>query len=168
LRYSVETEPLGTGGAIRHAVEKIRSPDVLVLNGDTFVELDHAAMMTAHQRARARLTVATHPVEDAGRYGTLEIRNGLIHSFREKGRAGAGMINAGIYALSKNALAGISLRGAFSFEYDFLMPHVAEMRPLAFPVQGVFIDIGVPEDYERAPGVLAPFGPCSEDSVWSP
>jgi D-glycero-alpha-D-manno-heptose 1-phosphate guanylyltransferase len=155
LRYSVETEPRGTGGGIRLAMEHVRASDFLVLNGDTYLEVNHAAMLSAHMRSGSRLTVAVHAVDDAGRFGTLAIEDGRIRGFREKGRSGPGAINAGVYVLSRELFSGYSLPSAFSFEADFLMPHVDGIGPLAFATEGIFIDIGVPEDYERAQHLLA-------------
>lgn len=154
LRYSVETEPLGTGGALRLALGQASAPEVFVLNGDTYVELDYAAMRLAHRSAKVALTVAVHGVADAGRYGALEVAEGRIRGFLEKGRGGPGLINAGVYLLSAGLLAGHDLPGVFSFETDFLMPYVHEIRPLAFATAGEFIDIGVPEDYARAQALL--------------
>jgi D-glycero-alpha-D-manno-heptose 1-phosphate guanylyltransferase len=155
LRYSVETEPLGTGGAIKLAMEQVDTTTVFVLNGDTYVELDYQAMLAAHNEAKAALTVAVHAVPDASRYGALDIVDGRIHGFLEKGCAGPGSINAGVYVLSRDLLTPYNLPRAFSFETDFLVPRVREIRPLAFRTQGIFIDIGVPEDYVRARDVLA-------------
>jgi D-glycero-alpha-D-manno-heptose 1-phosphate guanylyltransferase len=154
LRYSVETEPLGTGGAMRLAMEHVRTPTVFALNGDTYLELDYGAMLAAHDQAGASLTVAVHAVPDAGRYGALDIDDGRLRGFFEKGRPGPGMINAGAYLLRRELLDRYSLTRAFSFETDFLVPHVKEIKPLAFPTQGIFIDIGVPDDYARAQKIL--------------
>lgn len=162
LRYSVETEPLGTGGAIRFALEQTQAPQVFVLNGDTYLDLDYQAMLGAHLREGANLSVAVQGVPDTGRYGALDIEDGRIKGFFEKGRAGAGMINAGVYLLARNLLDRYRLPSVFSFEADFLMPHVREISPLAFEARGVFIDIGVPDDYLRAQellgSTLAPHG----------
>lgn len=166
LRYSVEDVPLGTGGAIRRAMTQIGAADFLVLNGDTWLDVDHAAMLAAHVRARSRLTVAVHAVDDAARFGALDIDGSRIRSFREKGRGGPGSINAGVYALSGDIFANRTLPAAFSFETDFLVPHVGDIAPLAFPADGLFIDIGVPEDYERAQRLLAPrLGSGSDSGV---
>jgi D-glycero-alpha-D-manno-heptose 1-phosphate guanylyltransferase len=161
LRYSVETEPLGTGGAIRLALGQADSPQTFVLNGDTYAEVDYASMLLAHRTAAVALTVAVHEVADVGRYGALDVCDGRIRGFLEKGRGGPGMINAGVYLLSTGLLAGYDLPGAFSFETDFLMRYVHDLRPLAFATGGTFIDIGVPEDYARAQALLASRAPAA-------
>jgi D-glycero-alpha-D-manno-heptose 1-phosphate guanylyltransferase len=154
LRYSVETELLGTGGAMMLAMEQASASPVFVLNGDTYLELDYAAMLAAHGRAHAALTIAVHAVPDAGRYGALDIADGRIRGFVEKGRPGPGSINAGVYILARDLLHRYPMPGKFSFETDLLVPHVTDIKPCAFPTPGVFIDIGVPEDYARAQTLL--------------
>jgi D-glycero-alpha-D-manno-heptose 1-phosphate guanylyltransferase len=155
LRYSVENVPLGTGGAIQAAWRLAPSADVVVLNGDTFLEVDYSAMLDAHRTADAELTMAVREVADAGRYGALVLEAGRVRGFQEKGRHGPGCINAGVYVLSPRLRARFPNRETFSFEQDVLVAEVAALRPLAFPTTGRFIDIGIPADYERANTVLA-------------
>jgi len=135
-------------------MEHVDTPAVFVLNGDIYLELDYGAMLAAHDRANATLTVAVHAVPDASRYGALDIDDGRIRGFIEKGRPGPGSINAGVYLLSRELLNRNALSRTFSFETDFLVPHVKEIRPLAYRTQGKFIDIGIPEDYARAQQIL--------------
>jgi len=150
LRYSVEAEPLGTGGAIRLASERIGPNDVFVLNGDTYLELDFRAMLAAHMHAGASLTMAICRVSDVARYGALEIGDGIVRRFHEKGPSGPGWINGGTYVLGPGLRDRFPAQMAFSLEQDVLAPQVTEVRPLAFPADGIFIDIGVPEDFARA------------------
>lgn len=158
LRYSVENTPLGTGGAIRLAVDQVTDLPVFVLNGDTYLELDYLAMLHAHQRTHASLSVAVSSVPDVSRYGALELEEDLIRGFLEKGRVGPGFINAGVYLLSSEILQQIPADEPFSFEQQLLVPSVREIRPLAFRTEGRFIDIGIPEDYQRAQQLFA--GKC--------
>jgi D-glycero-alpha-D-manno-heptose 1-phosphate guanylyltransferase len=160
LRYSKEDEPLGTGGAIRLAMDKTTAPHVFVLNGDTYLELDHQAMMRTHLEAQAGLTMAIKQVHDAGRYGALDIDDGRIRRFCEKGRNGPGAINAGAYLIDRDLLSRYPLPLSFSFEVDFLAPRVNEIRPVAFWTEGMFIDIGVPEDYAHAQELLGAERKC--------
>ena len=155
LRYSVEPEPLGTGGAIRLACDQASARDVFVLNGDTYLELDFRAMLDAHATAGAELSIAICEVPDAARYGALELAQGRVQRFLEKGQSGRGWINAGTYVLSPELRARLRPAGAFSFEHDLLVPAVRSIRPLAFRTSGRFIDIGIPEDYARAQEMLA-------------
>jgi D-glycero-alpha-D-manno-heptose 1-phosphate guanylyltransferase len=154
LRYSVESEPLGTGGAIRLACPLTSASDVFVVNGDTYLDLDYRAMLDAHLRADASLSMAVCSVPDAGRYGALELSDGRVCGFSEKGRSGPGWINAGVYILARRVGAHFPPQAAFSFEQDMLVPQVEVLQPLAYQAEGLFIDIGIPEDYARAQTLL--------------
>jgi D-glycero-alpha-D-manno-heptose 1-phosphate guanylyltransferase len=150
LVYSVEGEPLGTGGAIRLACGHVHARDVFVLNGDTYLELDYRAMLDAHVRAAAQLSLAVCEVPDVARYGALDVSEGIVRGFREKGQSGPGPINGGTYVLGAALRDRLPVRAAFSFEQDLLVPDVRTIQPLAFPATGLFIDIGIPEDYAKA------------------
>jgi len=155
LSYAVETHPLGTGGAIRLALEQTQAPELFVLNGDTYLALDYSAMLAHHRRHGARLTLAAQQVADTHRYGALALQGDRVIDFLEKGRSGPGLINGGTYLLEPGLFDDQALPEAFSFETDLLMPKVAELAPLAFITEGRFIDIGVPEDYARAQTLFA-------------
>jgi NDP-sugar pyrophosphorylase family protein len=155
LAYSIETEPLGTGGAVRLAWDRAGGQEVFALNGDTYAELDFRAMQAEHRRAGSSLTVAICYAADAARYGALELAGDRVRGFSEKGRSGPGWINAGTYLLAPGLRDFFPRQDAFSFERDLLARHVEAMRPLAFRSTGPFIDIGTPEDYVQAEGLLA-------------
>jgi len=157
LEYVVEEEPLGTGGAIRKALERASEKAVLVLNGDTFLDADYAAMLRFHQAEGSALTIAVTQQADASRYGRVRVEGNRIVGFEEKGRPGPGYINAGAYVLQTAIAWPAALGERFSFERDFLMPETSRLRPAAFEVEGFFLDIGVPEDLDRAQTELAQF-----------
>jgi D-glycero-alpha-D-manno-heptose 1-phosphate guanylyltransferase len=155
LAYSVEHEPQGTGGALRDALALGSGGETFVVNGDTWLDVDYRAMLSAHKRSEAQLTIAVHRVADVGRYGALELEGNRVRGFREKGESGAGWINGGIYVVGPALRACLRRDGAFSFEQDVLVPAVASIAPLAFRTAGQFIDIGIPDDYARARQILA-------------
>jgi D-glycero-alpha-D-manno-heptose 1-phosphate guanylyltransferase len=93
-------------------------------------------------------------VEDVGRYGAVELRDGRAVAFREKGETGPGWINAGCYFLSGKALAALPEIATFSFEREVLQPRAMAGEVAAFTATQGFIDIGVPEDYARAQGLF--------------
>jgi NDP-sugar pyrophosphorylase family protein len=154
LSYSVEAEPLGTGGAIRLAWPLASAMDVFVVNGDTYLEVDYRAMLDAHQSEQALLSMAVCHVDDAARYGGLEVRAGRVRGFHEKRRSGPGWINAGVYILARQLQPRFPTEGAFSFEQDILVQEVGTLLPVAFITPGLFIDIGIPDDYARAQTLL--------------
>ncbi|HXP75932.1 MAG TPA: nucleotidyltransferase family protein [Stellaceae bacterium] len=155
LLYAVEASPLGTGGALRHALALAGPGDepIWVLNGDSIVRLAHAEMWAAHEIRRSNplaLTMALVSTPDAGRYGTVETREGRVTQFNPTGGRGVGIINAGTYLLHRRIFEGGSLPPAFSFEADFLARSIDRLEIAAFATDGWFIDIGVPADYDRA------------------
>ena len=151
LQYAVEEQPLGTGGAILHALPLIDpSRPVFILNGDTFLKMDYRAMLVAHHQRGCSLSLALRHVEDCSRYGAVLLAQNTVVEFQEKGVPGPGLINAGVYVLHPRLFRGYQLPPQFSFETEFLYKHVAALNPQAFVVDDYFIDIGVPEDYARA------------------
>lgn len=148
--YSIETAPLGTGGAVRQACGMLQGEAVHVLNGDTFLRYDMRALEEVTCRAGADLGMALARVEDAARYGAVVSSDGRIEGFREKGESGSGYINAGSYFLTPAAIRSLPAELAFSFENLVLAPLTAAGRVCGFDATNGFIDIGVPEDYERA------------------
>ncbi len=155
LRYSVESEPLGTGGAIRLACDQAQVHHVFVLNGDTYLDLDFRAMMEAHVRRGAQLSMAICYVSEARRYGALECDGEIVQRFFEKGRPGPGWINGGTYVLGPELRTRLQSQGAFSFEHDLLAREIAAIRPAVFRATGLFIDIGIPADFARAQTLVA-------------
>ena len=145
ISYAVEEEPLGTGGGIRLALTKCREDRVIVLNGDTFFNVDLKALTFA-----APVTLALKPMRDFDRYGAVDLAGGLVTGFHEKTACTEGLINGGVYALVRSRLDLAFYPGRFSFEKDLLEP-LAAARLVAGQVQeGYFIDIGIPADYTRA------------------
>lgn len=157
LDYAIESLPLGTGGAIRQSLALAETENVLVLNGDTFLHADYEAMLRFHSAQRAALTIAISHQPDIARYGGVLVEGTRIVGFEEKGRTGAGFINAGAYVIARGMQWPQALPEKFSFERDFLMPETARLAPAAYPVNGFFLDIGIPEDLDRAQTELAGF-----------
>jgi D-glycero-alpha-D-manno-heptose 1-phosphate guanylyltransferase len=157
LNYSIslEKEPLGTGGAIKLACEKIKSKDVLICNGDTLYKIDCKALIRFHKEKNATCTLSLKPMTNFDRYGVVEISgDGSIHSFREKQFYSEGLINGGLYALNANEFLQEDLPEKFSFEKDYLEKFILlENKKLKFYgliQDAYFIDIGIPKDFEKA------------------
>ncbi len=154
LAYVVEDTPLGTGGAIRLASEICTQDHFFVFNGDTYLDLEAHSVEQQWQTRRNPIVVAKL-VPDTTRYGRLAIQDGHITDFIEKGVGEPGFINAGCYVLATDALAHFPLKFPFSIESGYLVPEVARATVEAFVTEGTFIDIGIPEDYERAQALLS-------------
>lgn len=151
ILYSEEEEPIGTGGAIRKALSLAHSQDVFVLNGDTFFEIDLSSFYSFHQKYTSSLSVALKPMLDFSRYGNVEVDSQrLITAFREKQYCKKGQINGGIYLIQKDAMSLQDLPERFSFEIEVLQKSVLSKAVYGCIYDCYFIDIGIPEDYERA------------------
>jgi D-glycero-alpha-D-manno-heptose 1-phosphate guanylyltransferase len=150
LRYSVEHQPLGTGGAIKHAMDQLGWENALVANGDTLLKTDPLVFGHFAALHSMDVVIALKPVADAERYGRVRIsENSRIVAFEEKGENGPGLINAGLYWVSRHVLAKPN-RSSFSFEYDVLSTHTNGLRIAGIETDAYFIDIGIPDDLERA------------------
>lgn len=150
VRNVVEPELLGTGGAIGYALDALGLDEVLVANGDTYLDGNLSAMTVPLDRDSGELLrMAVVHVPDRARFGGVEMAgSGIVTGFVEKGRTSAGFINAGLYRLRRATLPG-SRAGAYSLETE-VMPDLLRRGALrAHPIDGRFIDIGVPDDYSR-------------------
>ncbi|HVM87993.1 MAG TPA: nucleotidyltransferase family protein [Puia sp.] len=148
---SVESEPLGTGGAIRLACMKANSKTILVLNGDTFFKIKLNKLAEFHDSCDAHCTLSLKPMQKFERYGVVELsENQSIKKFREKKYYQKGLINGGVYALRSAEFLEENLPEKFSFEKEYLEKFYAERRMFGVIQDEYFIDIGIPEDYEKA------------------
>ncbi|NLP61662.1 nucleotidyltransferase family protein [Paraburkholderia sacchari] len=152
--HVVESEPLGTGGAIRQALARCEADHVFIFNGDTYLALEAAEIEACWQTWHEPIVVA-RAVPDTARYGRVEMEAGRFTQFSEKGTAGPGLINAGCYVFPRDLLDAFSVGVPFSLETDFLASAVKQQAFRLFVTEGMFIDIGVPADYLRAQTDLA-------------
>lgn len=157
IEISLEHEPLGTGGAILHALEKLSTETLLVLNGDSFFDLSLPSFYEFHQIKNGDLSIACREVEDASRYGKVEIDTASrITAFSEKSPlAQKGWINGGIY-LAKRSLFSSWPKGPYSLERE-MFPALLKMNLFAYPHAGAFIDIGTDSSYWEAQKILKPW-----------
>jgi D-glycero-alpha-D-manno-heptose 1-phosphate guanylyltransferase len=152
ISYCVESEPLGTGGAMKLALEEASEAEVVVLNGDTYTDVDLLDLMREFDSAGADLAVAVTYLNTIARYGAIVIdeKSNTITDFDEKQGLAAGHINAGVYCLRRDIFVKYSGPAKFSFERDFLPKELGMLRAIAFRGVRAFIDIGVPADYMLA------------------
>ena len=150
LRYSIESEPLGTGGAVANALKAEGDDSVLVLNGDTFLNIDYAAFLRWYQQDPTQLAMVLRAVPDVSRYGSVLVTNGRVTNLGEKGRVGPGLINAGVYVVQHGIFEKFGFSGKFSLEADFFQQYLKVFTARAFMTDAYFIDIGIPVDFDRA------------------
>lgn len=154
IAYAIEDNPLGTGGAIRLAMEHCLADHFFVFNGDTFLDLEVHAVEAIWKEKKIPIIVGRE-VDDTSRYGRLIVASEMVRGFSEKGLSGRGIINAGCYILPRYILDSWPVNTPFSLESDYLAHAVTSESIAFYETKGTFIDIGVPEDFFRAQKILA-------------
>ena len=149
--HSTEPQPLGTGGAIRYALPLIKSDTVLIMNGDSFVNIDLKLYLEWFCQCDRQASLLLVKVSDTGRYGkVIADQDGQINAFEEKSPdAGAGWINAGIYMINRTLLESIPVATPYSLEHQFF-PKFIPHKIFGFFSSAKFIDIGTPDSFSRA------------------
>ena len=153
ISYAKEVEPMGTGGGIRLALQQCLTDNVLVLNGDSFFDVDLNLYYSKHISFNSDCSLALRKVDNASRYGTIKLDDSkVIKEFKEKDSVEQpGLINGGVYILNRKLfLNETEANVAFSIEKDFFEKRINELTFFGFEYQGYFIDIGIPEDYNKA------------------
>lgn len=149
LEFSIEDFPLGTGGALKKALNLIESEHVLVLNGDSYLSFSFSELWNFHLQTSADITLSAVFAKSANRYGLLEldIETTQILSFKEKSQESTqGLVNAGVYLMKKTIMDEFIFDGAFSLEKD-VFPKCISHKMYAHICTGPFIDIGTPESF---------------------
>ena len=150
ILYSIEAKPLGTGGGIKKSLTLVDSNDTFVVNGDTFFNIELDKLFSFHREKEAVLSIALKPLKHFDRYGSVEINeDGRIVGFKEKKYHESGLINGGIYLINKEFFVSLGLEEKFSFEKDLLERYYISHPFYGMTFKEYFIDIGLPEDYER-------------------
>lgn len=149
IDISRESEPLGTGGALRLACARTTSSHVLAVNGDTFAAWQPERLSLVAARRRAPVTVGLKRVTNTDRYGSVTMDGDKLVGFREKHAMSEGLVNSGLYLLETAAMPWPP-RVAFSFERDVLEPACVQGLLAGAILDGPFIDIGVPDAFAEA------------------
>jgi D-glycero-alpha-D-manno-heptose 1-phosphate guanylyltransferase len=151
ILFSREQTLLGTGGAIKRALHHVTTDDVMVFNGDSYVDFDFKKLIATHREESAIMTVVLKEVENPDRYGTAYLNSkSRITSFNEK-RSGVGkqFINTGVYILERKLFDLIEENKIVSLEKE-LIPVFIKQGIYGYVTHGKFIDIGIPETYIAA------------------
>ena len=150
IQYSVEEEPLGTGGGIKQAFDLITGP-AYVLNGDTFFGVNLHGFSDFYFERGSDMVLALKDLQNFDRYGTVQLNaESRITKFEEKKFLTEGLINGGVYFFDKSLFTKVETGQKFSFEKDVLEKYTRELKFTGKTFDGYFIDIGIPEDYNKA------------------
>jgi len=154
LVYSVETEPLGTGGAIKKAISYVKEKEVYIINGDTFFDVNLADLKLSDN---SKIKLSLKKMYDFNRYGCVEYdQTGLVTNFSEKSHREEGSINGGIYLAVTDIFDAFNMEEKFSFE-KFMEDNFKQLHIGTEVFNNYFIDIGIPDDYARAQVELKKF-----------
>jgi D-glycero-alpha-D-manno-heptose 1-phosphate guanylyltransferase len=146
--YVIEDEPLGTGGAIKKAIQEVKEENVLIINGDTYFNISVKELADLHFAKQAGCSIALKELFQFDRYGSVEINaDDRITAFKEKQFCENGYINGGIYLLKKNSFLQQNFDDKFSFEKEYLEKNTNDIAGRVF--SNYFIDIGIPEDFSK-------------------
>jgi len=154
LNYVIEEQPLGTGGAILKSLKEASGDNILIVNGDTWFPVDIKGMFRFHELNNAGITIALKEMVDFDRYGSVELSGSNVAAFREKEFCRVGLINGGVYTINKGFLISLELPEKFSFEKEILEKLAGDTKLCGFISDAPFIDIGIPDDYNRAASFL--------------
>ena len=150
LIYSKEPEPLGTAGALKLSLDYCSAEYLMVLNGDSFCDVDLPVFMNWHFLKSADCTILLTHVANSERFGFVKIdEDGRIEAFEEKGVARSGWINAGLYIMRREIIAAIPSNMMVSLERE-IFPQLIGEKFYGYKSHCSFIDIGTPESYENA------------------
>lgn len=156
ISFSIEDEPLGTGGAIRYAMRKLDSTHALILNGDSLFDVDLTAVDGFVSTTNEPI-IFGRQVDDVSRYGQILYEGSKMKGYLEKNGSGPGCVNGGVYVFHKNLLNDFEPNKKFSVEEAFFskIPHEQDANLIIS--DGYFIDIGIPESYAQAQLELLPY-----------
>jgi NDP-sugar pyrophosphorylase family protein len=158
IRYSIESTALGTGGAVRNAMDLMETDTALILNGDSYTDADLRSFLTDYRVAGSDVSVLVVHTDDRTDCGLVAVDSAKkVLAFREKqSTSGKQYINAGIYLASKQILNKIPAGIQVSLEAELFPRWLREGRHIiAFHHLGECIDIGTPERYRSAQLTLA-------------
>lgn len=151
ILFSLERELLGTGGAIKKAIQLTESEDILVLNGDSYAEVNIRDVIKEHRDINTLMTIVLKEVDNVGRFGSVKLdgEKRITHFEEKKDIVNPGLINAGIYLIKRKLFDDVQEDKVISLEKDIL-PGLIHKGIYGYIAKGKFIDIGIPETYKSS------------------
>ncbi|MEI6049294.1 MAG: nucleotidyltransferase family protein [Bacteroidota bacterium] len=154
IEYVIEENPLGTGGAVKYALQKTKGSDTLIINGDTYFPIDINDFYSFHINNNYLFSIALKQMQNFYRYGSVECYENTILKFNEKKFCSSGLINGGIYLVNRQYFDSKLLPVVFSLENEILEKEAGSSILKGLVFDHLFIDIGIPEDYSIAKTLL--------------
>jgi D-glycero-alpha-D-manno-heptose 1-phosphate guanylyltransferase len=154
IEYVIEEKPLGTGGAVSYSLQKTTTADTLIINGDTYFTIDLNKFFSFHSENKHLYSVALKRMQNFSRYGSVELKHDTIVRFNEKKFCSDGLINGGIYVINRKYFESKQIEGTFSLETEILEKEALSSQIKGLVFDDLFIDIGIPDDYNLAQSLL--------------
>lgn len=154
IEYVIEEKPLGTGGAVKFALQRTKEKNILVINGDTYFPIDLQKFFSFHIENNHQFSIALKRMKDISRYGSVECQENTIIKFNEKRISQDGLINGGIYLIDRQFMESKHLPEVYSLEKEILEKEAGSSVLKCMVFDDLFIDIGIPEDYHRAESIM--------------
>jgi len=154
VEYVIEEKPLGTGGAVISALQKTSDSNILILNGDTYFPIDLNKFYLSHVKNNYLFSIALKRMQNFSRFGSVECRENVVIKFNEKKFCSDGLINGGIYLVNRQFFELKKLPEVFSLEKEILEKEAGSSLLKGIIFDNLFIDIGIPEDYDKAGSFL--------------
>tara|TARA_A100001388_G_C28699083_1_gene465225 strand:+ start:407 stop:1111 length:705 start_codon:yes stop_codon:yes gene_type:complete len=154
--YSEEEIPLGTGGAVKFFSKRSNASQILVLNGDTLIDVSRSNFIKQIPQDFDAILGINY--RDTSRYGKLECdsNQNLIKILEKNNSSQPGLINSGTYLIQKSGISSFS-KDIFSLEKEYFPLRVSKRKIKTIIYEANFLDIGIPEDYYKAENFLNKF-----------
>ena len=150
LEYSIDKSKLGTGGAIKAALKMSKTENAFIINGDTFFGINFEKLYNVHINYSYDLTIASKEMKNFDRYGIIQTdKNGKVTEIKEKKYCKKGYIDGGIYLIKRSFFDSQKMNERFSLN-DYLSKNLNTKSIGSCHFNSPFIDIGTPEDYNKA------------------
>jgi len=154
ILYSIDHEAFGTGGSIKTALLHTREENVIIINGDTFFQVYLNDLLSIHIQNLNDITMSLKPMQNIDRYGSVKVDgSGRILSLKKQSQNTPGLIDGGVYIVNRRVIHYFKDKTHFSFN-DFINNNIRNLKIGSMTINELFIDIGVPEDYDRAQELL--------------
>jgi D-glycero-alpha-D-manno-heptose 1-phosphate guanylyltransferase len=154
LIYSEENKPLGTGGAIKKALDYINSEYVFIINGDVYQNINYKEMLNSHIKNNGDISLALKLMKNFDRFGSVLIDENNIVSFIEKKKIIEGYMSVGCYIFNRKVINLLPKEEIFSIENDFFTNNIKNINFTYYLYDGDFVDIGIPKDYEKVKKII--------------
>ena len=149
--FSREPKPLGTGGAIKFAERYFHSENILILNGDSYINFNFPSILRFHKKKKADMSILLSSVTSGNDYGHVILnKDNKITSFVEKGKLKRNSnVNAGVYLINRSLLENLKCKIQYSLEKECIPTWINSHRIFGIITDMEVRDIGTPKRFKQ-------------------